>query len=304
MSELTTVDKDRRRDELFEELSMGRLTPEAAERIAREEGLEPLQHVPGPTEFDPENEAWWTLPMVVAWIVWRTIDRVRSQFDPYRAAAPYWRTKLVRHLVTQEVVSEDGWWLDYAKPASTLGLVLCEAWEKYQVETGWRKTTVLKALPDFSAKASMGRVRTVGMSVADVRVVEIPSFEWCYLQIGEAKDRDEIRYEHDHSAQYTLVRVLRKDVMKCWRRSEASSDARRDAYQRCKDWLLEEMRAHPGEPTWTKKAATKIAKQKFGVARDGFFVIWSESAVTAGALAWTYPGRRPKKRTAGIRPKK
>ena len=140
MSELTTVDKDRRRDELFEELSMGRLTPEAAERIAREEGLEPLQHVPGPTEFDPENEAWWTLPMVVAWIVWRTIDRVRSQFDPYRAAAPYWRTKLVRHLVTQEVVSEDGWWLDYAKPASTLGLVLSEAvlsWLGIGVEGSW-----------------------------------------------------------------------------------------------------------------------------------------------------------------------
>lgn len=300
MFKRTTVDKDRRRDELLEELSRGRLEPEAAERIAREEGLEPLRHIPGPNDFDPENEAWWTLPMVVAWIVWRTFDRVRAQSDPYRAAAPYWAKHTVRDPGNNEVISEFGYHLEHMDQAWTLGLLLHEAWDICEIQVDERETSVREALVELSLRASAAQVQGVALRQVDNIVAEIPAFEWCYLEVGESRWRDQLQYRHDKSARYYSIRIRQKEVLQCWPMIEASVQARRDARRRCLNALVELMSISPDKPTTTKGLAAEQAKKLFNIARDPFDDVWAEAAQKAGAPAWTKAGRRPNNRTGEI----
>ena len=45
---------------------------------------------PDPEKFRPELMAHWTLPMVLAWIVYRDLDEVREWHAPYRAECLRW----------------------------------------------------------------------------------------------------------------------------------------------------------------------------------------------------------------------
>jgi hypothetical protein len=36
-----------------------------------------------PSSLDPMTEPWWTLPMAISWIIWRTPDEVRTQWRKY-----------------------------------------------------------------------------------------------------------------------------------------------------------------------------------------------------------------------------
>src|SRR4051794_6108674 len=79
------VDKDLGlRDELIDKVQHGKLTPAQAEAEAVRLGLDPFETCPDPDQFDPMAEARWTLPMAVAWISWRSWDRVREYWDAYR----------------------------------------------------------------------------------------------------------------------------------------------------------------------------------------------------------------------------
>jgi hypothetical protein len=36
-----------------------------------------------PSSLDPMTEPWWTLPMAISWIIWRTPDEVRTEWRKY-----------------------------------------------------------------------------------------------------------------------------------------------------------------------------------------------------------------------------
>jgi len=55
------------------------MTPEEAEAA-----LPKIAEAPDPTEFDPIEETRWSLFMVLGWIMWRTPEAVRNQWDAYR----------------------------------------------------------------------------------------------------------------------------------------------------------------------------------------------------------------------------
>lgn len=62
-------------DDLIEEAKFGRMSPAAAEAEAARLGLPPLASSPDPKQCDPMVEAWWTIPMTIAWIMWRNAER-------------------------------------------------------------------------------------------------------------------------------------------------------------------------------------------------------------------------------------
>ncbi len=68
----------------------GEMTPEEAEAEAKRLGVGPLRKVADPAQFDPTSKATWTLAMAVAWIVWRTPDAVRENWDDYRRECFDW----------------------------------------------------------------------------------------------------------------------------------------------------------------------------------------------------------------------
>src|SRR5688500_2493305 len=78
------------RDELFDAVHYGRMTPDKAEAEAKRLGLEPLAPQPDPADFNPMGEVWWTLSMTVAWIAWRWHEEVLNVWDDYRLKCSDW----------------------------------------------------------------------------------------------------------------------------------------------------------------------------------------------------------------------
>src|SRR5262245_44452987 len=77
-------------DDLLDRVRRGVLTPDAAEAEAERLGLGQLANTPDPSKFDPMRETWWTLPMTLAWMAWRSPDRVRWFWDAYRLQCLDW----------------------------------------------------------------------------------------------------------------------------------------------------------------------------------------------------------------------
>jgi hypothetical protein len=70
--------KPSRRDDLIGKVNHGTLSPEEAEAEATRLGLGPLAQRPDPAALDPMAEAYWSLPMAVAWLAYRTPEAVRE----------------------------------------------------------------------------------------------------------------------------------------------------------------------------------------------------------------------------------
>ena len=83
-AEFTVWLKGELRKHLLNELKYGRIELEIAKARARALGIE-LERRPDPSMFDPMSESDWTLPMVVAWIAFKDIEKVRGQMNSWRA---------------------------------------------------------------------------------------------------------------------------------------------------------------------------------------------------------------------------
>jgi len=78
------------RGSLLDSVLSGDLSPAQAEQAAESLGMTPFERVPSAVDYDPFAEREWSLVMAVAWIVWRTPDRVREFWDRYRLAVRRW----------------------------------------------------------------------------------------------------------------------------------------------------------------------------------------------------------------------
>ena len=72
------------RDILIDRVRRGEIAPDEAEAEAAQAGVGPLATKPDPMEFNPDQMVWWSLPMAVAWIAWRTSQQVRDSCVEYR----------------------------------------------------------------------------------------------------------------------------------------------------------------------------------------------------------------------------
>ncbi len=72
------------RNILIAKVEAGGLSPAEAEAEAERQGLSRLQTRPDPAGFNPDLEPFWTLPMAVSWIAYRTVDAVREWWPEYR----------------------------------------------------------------------------------------------------------------------------------------------------------------------------------------------------------------------------
>jgi hypothetical protein len=68
----------------------GDLSPQAAEEWAASHDLPPFAGKPDPQGLDPMMEPLWTIPMALAWFIWRTKDAVIQTTDEYRLKWREW----------------------------------------------------------------------------------------------------------------------------------------------------------------------------------------------------------------------
>jgi hypothetical protein len=77
------------RDEILARVRSGEMSTREAEDWAAENG-EIFSTEPDPERFDPMTEPQWTLPMAAAWIIERSGEKVRKQWDIYRSGWLCW----------------------------------------------------------------------------------------------------------------------------------------------------------------------------------------------------------------------
>jgi hypothetical protein len=68
----------------------GRLTPEEAEKWAKDQGLEPFARKPFVSADEIMALEKWTAPMAAAWFIWRSPDAVRDQWGKARQGWAIW----------------------------------------------------------------------------------------------------------------------------------------------------------------------------------------------------------------------
>ncbi len=79
------------RNDLLVRVQRGEITPADAESEAKRLGLGKLASEPDPADCDPMREPYWSLPMAVAWIAYRSADAVRNWWNDYRKEFSVWR---------------------------------------------------------------------------------------------------------------------------------------------------------------------------------------------------------------------
>jgi hypothetical protein len=173
------------RDSLISKVHRGEISSAAAEIEAKRLGLPPLAR--RPSSFDPMVEPWWTLPMAIAWIVWRQPRQVLLFWDEYRLRCWAWRTILGRHRLVQD------------SPA-TLGLLLrVERSGASAVKDDPKIKIVKNVMSVRSAKAELwralgkGTLHATGVDLDAARRVPIRDFEWCDLECVEEHGRVIVR---------------------------------------------------------------------------------------------------------------
>jgi hypothetical protein len=173
-------------DSLIEKVLRDEISPAAAEAEAKRLGLGPLARKPKESSsFDPMNEPWWTLPMALAWIVWRRPQQVLRCWDKYRLKCWAWRWALGRHRLVQD------------RPATLRLLLRAERSAEALKGPG---TKIIKSVMSVrSAKAELwralqdGTLQATGINFDTGRRVRIPDLEWHDLECIEEEGRDIVR---------------------------------------------------------------------------------------------------------------
>jgi hypothetical protein len=267
------------RDLLIHKVQYGEITPREAEAEAARLGLKPLASKPDPASFHPMDEPWWTLVMTVAWIGWRTPEKVRDNYDPYRLECWDWRFQPWR--VGFDGPVYEGSFLEHRQPATLPLLSISESYD--------RVCGLTPMMTFANAKAALwralagGKIQATGLDIASGDRIPIPDYKWRDLDNFEERGRDVVRLPYKirfNRVGFDEVALRRLAVMTAWppRGHEEDSDS--------------VMRAGtPGRPTSIHFVlAEHLARCERNEAKKG---VKAESAVLAQWFRETHPSAPP-----------
>jgi hypothetical protein len=281
------------KDRIIGKAQEGRWHKDWAERVAKKYKIGPLAKRPETAMFDPMAEAVWTLAMVVAWIVWRTPDDVRENWNAYRIGCLDWRCHPRR-------VSRDGgrtweqvgiyWDLKTRRAASLVDLRIMTVEQETR-----RLMTVDDAWNALRNRAAAGEVTVAAIRHDAGRPVQIPAHEWAYLEwMQEHLLGDELRFGVTSQPQYSDITLSKEKVCKLW----PPATARKQTIvgeRGCQSWLEDEMRQSPECRPKSKREYKIEGQNRFKVAERAFERAWSKAIIATGTVTWSASGRPSKK---------
>ena len=207
----------RNADHLIEAVKYGRLTPREAEAEAERLGLPPLAPQPDKADFDAMVEPWWSLPMVVAWITWRSPAEVRDAWDTYRRQCTYWVPKQWRFGPDGPVYK--GFFLE-PLPLATFSLLDLKEIHQRSQGTTPKDATSIKTTKEMLWKALQDNaMQATGLSTETKARGLIPDYEWRDLADIEEDGRDVVRMREGRGYSkrgYDDVALRSKDVLAIW----------------------------------------------------------------------------------------
>ena len=176
----------------------GEMTPADAESEAKRLGLGPFASEPDPNDYSPMREPFWTLPMTVAWIAYRTEDAVRNWWDEYRKEC-FWYFQEWR--VGPDGPVYQGHFLKRRSNATLVRLQMADA--KRDVA---HPMSVAEAIDVLWQALRSGDLDASGIDEDTGQRVPIPAQQWHDLTWFEERDRDVIRAKPRAWQQYCALR--------------------------------------------------------------------------------------------------
>jgi hypothetical protein len=204
-------------DELAEALQYGRMKPEEAEAKLKELGLPPLAPQPDPANLNPMREVWWTLPMTVAWIAWRTSEDVRDVWDEYRREQTVWLFE--RWRVGFDGPVHEGFMLKNKRHATLSELRLSEIYRQQHGALPEGAISIDDARGKLRTALSAAATQATGISTSTHAREIIPDYEWRDLYFYEERDADVVRFRDGHTVSkrgYDKLAFRRQHVMSIW----------------------------------------------------------------------------------------
>lgn len=207
-----------KRDELFDLLKYGKIEPAEAEAEALRLSLDPLRSVPDLADFDPIQQAHWTLPMAVAWIAYRSTDAVREWWPAYREQCWDWWFRKWRIGFDGDV--HEGWLLEQRPPATLSLLLIGDAVERDVARDPNFSMTAREAQKALWDALGSDCFRSTGIDQETCQRVQMLPITWTELKCYEENGHDELRanaLQTRGAGRYRDVLLPRASLMGLWR---------------------------------------------------------------------------------------
>jgi hypothetical protein len=209
------------RDEIAEALKYGQLKPKEAEARLLELGLPALAPQPDPAKFNPMGETWWTLPMALAWIAWRSPREVLEAWDPYRTECSDWHLREWRE--GPGGPAHVGYFSEQREPATMMLLIQREENDRAHSALPEGFIPIREAEVKLWKALSEGALQASGVDLASGERVAIHSDCWRDLEIAEERKRAVLLTRRGSSVSgqpwFEDVVLRRHKVMEIWQPS-------------------------------------------------------------------------------------
>ncbi|MEP7452829.1 hypothetical protein [Phyllobacterium sp. SB3] len=195
----TEEPKDLIRKDILKQLERGDITVQVAKQQAEyREAV--LEIIPDKSDFDPMKKRVWSLPMVVAWIIWRDVEKVREHFDDYRLQRhDNWTFKST--VLSGAVLQSQG--------KSSLPLI-----EKSYKNRPGSDNLFERAVDELLTKLIQGEL--VAMALENGEPAQITSAQWSHLHLAGSSAGGDILHSPGKSAKFTDMTILRTTVLDQW----------------------------------------------------------------------------------------
>ncbi|WP_157962047.1 hypothetical protein [Acuticoccus kandeliae] len=176
------------RGDLLQQVRIGELTPEQAEEEASRLECGPLASTPDHDAFEPMREPTWTLPMAIAWIAWRTPEKVREWWDTYVEHCWDWRRELWTYGRGQP--DYEGYVLKRRRAGTVVEMLLCDHLADETEPTAISVVPLAEARGQLWAALRRGAVMATAVDGHSEEHTRIPPSEWEHLKPTTENGRD------------------------------------------------------------------------------------------------------------------
>lgn len=202
---------------LIQQVKYGRMTPEAAEAEAVRLRHGNLAGEPPEGTFDPMGETWWTLPMTVAWIAWRTPKFVRAWWPEFRRNCWDWHFREWRN--GPEGTVHSGHFLERRRDANLNMLRLSETYNRLHELLPAKRIPVREAQSRLWDALADGMFEGYGIDTTTGLRTTIPSSQWRSLEHWIERERDVLRLRSSGVVSpvgYDEIELRRQNIMARW----------------------------------------------------------------------------------------
>ncbi|MCP4183441.1 MAG: hypothetical protein GY761_08995 [Hyphomicrobiales bacterium] len=149
------------------------------------------------TRFDPMLEIAWSLPMTIAWIVWRDIDEVRNQWNEYRSRKN--------------------------RPSATLLEMVLIDLDDSEIDRP-KEMNVITAQKILLQELSNTNIKAIAIN-PNGEIEPISADKWALLEPDTSQiDVDQLRILGQVESAYTEVRFPRAEILNIWPENSQSKE--------------------------------------------------------------------------------